>query len=349
VEHVGIDLGKKESQVAVITEAGELVEKRMRTERDRLRTFFGDRPRARILLEASTISEWVARLLEELGHEVVVADPNYAPMYAQRSRRVKTDRRDARALAEACRLGAYRPAHRTSEEQRHVRALLGVRDKLVRTRAGVITLVQAVLSREGIRVPTGSSVCFSARLEKLELTEHLEGEISPLLALLGPLNEQIERLDERLGELAVKDERVKRLLTMPQIGLVTAVSFVATLDEVGRFRGAHQVEAYLGLVPREWSSSEMQRRGRITKAGNSRMRWLLVEAAWRVATHKRRPETLALRGWVDRIARRRGMRVAVVALARKLGGILYAMWRDGSAYDPAKLGGTQGTSTTLAA
>jgi transposase len=349
MEHVGMDLGKRESQIAIITEAGELVEKRVRTERERLQALFADRPKARILLEASTISEWVARLLEELGHEVVVADPNYAPMYAQRSRRVKTDRRDARALAEACRLGAYRPAHRTSEEQRHVRVLLGVRDKLVRTRAGVITLVQAVLSREGIRVPTGSSVCFSARLEKLELTEHLGSEIAPLLALLGPLNEQIERLDERLGELAVKDERVKRLLTMPQIGPVTAVSFVATLDEVGRFRGAHQVEAYLGLVPREWSSSEAQRRGRITKAGDSRMRWLLVEAAWRVATHKRRPETLALRGWVDRIARRRGMRVAVVALARKLGGILYAMWRDGSAYDPAKLGGTQGTSATLAA
>lgn len=79
------------------------------------------------------------------------------------------------------------------------------------------------------------------------------------------------------------------------------------------------------------------------------MRWLLVEAAWRVATHKKRPETLALREWADRIARRRGMRVAVVALARKLGGILYAMWRDGSAYDPAKLGAMQGTSTTLAA
>jgi hypothetical protein len=81
-------------------------------------------------------------------------------------------------------------------------------------------------------------------------------------------------------------------------------------------------------VPREWSSSEVQRRGRITKAGNSRMRWLLVEAAWRVATHKKRPETVALREWADRIARRRGMRVAVVGLARKLGGILYAMWRD---------------------
>lgn len=124
MEHVGMDLGKKESQIAIITETGELIERRMRTELGRLRQFFAGRPKARILLEASTISEWVARLLEELGHEVVVADPNYAPMYAQRSRRVKTDKRDARALAEACRLGAYRPAHQTSAEQRRVRVLL---------------------------------------------------------------------------------------------------------------------------------------------------------------------------------------------------------------------------------
>ena len=108
MEHVGMDLGKRESQVAIITEAGELVEKRLRTERERLRRFFVGRPKSRILMESSTISEWVARLLEQLGHEVVVADPNYAPMYAQRSRRVKTDKRDAQALA--CRLGAYRPA-----------------------------------------------------------------------------------------------------------------------------------------------------------------------------------------------------------------------------------------------
>jgi transposase len=87
----GIDLGKKESQITILTEAGELVEKRMRTERERLRQFFAERPKAKVLMEASTISEWVARVLEEVGHEVIVADPNYAPMYAQRSRRVKTD------------------------------------------------------------------------------------------------------------------------------------------------------------------------------------------------------------------------------------------------------------------
>jgi transposase len=344
-----MDLGKKESQVAILTESGELIEKRMRTERERLRQFFAGRPKARVLMEASTISEWVARLLEELGHEVVVADPNYAPMYAQRSRRVKTDKRDALALAEACRLGAYRPAHRTSAEQRRVRVLLRVRDKLVRTRTGLVTLVQAVLSGEGIRVPAGSSECFSTRVEELDLAESQRVEIAPLHALLGPLNERIEDLDGQLSELAVTDERVKRLLTIPQIGPVTAVSFVATLDEVSRFRGAHQVEAYLGLVPREWSSSEVQRRGRITKAGDSRMRWLLVEAAWRVVTHRARPETLALREWAARIARRRGMRVAVVALARKLAGILFAMWRDGSSYEPAKLVGRQGTRATRAA
>ncbi len=94
---------------------------------------------------------------------------------------------------------------------------------------------------------------------------------------------------------------------------------------------------------------ETQRRGRITKAGNARIRWLLVEAAWRVATNKKRPETEALRNWADRIARRRGKRVAMVALARKLSGILYAMWRDGSAYDPAKLSGVHRRAAEKAA
>jgi transposase len=344
-----MDLGKKESQIAIITEAGELIEKRMRTERERLRQFFAGRAKARIVMEASTISEWVAGLLEELGHEVVVADPNYAPMYAQRSRRVKTDKRDARALAEACCLGAYRPAHRTSKEQRHVRAILSVRENLVRSRARCVALVQAIVSREGFRVATGTSRCFAVRVKELELPEHLVVEVAPLLSMLGPLNDQIQALDARLEEIARRDVRVRRVMTMPQSGPVTAVAFVSTLDDAGRFRGAHQVEAYLGLVPREWSSSEVQRRGRITKAGNARMRWLLVEAAWRVAIHRGRPETQALREWAARIARRRGMRVAVVALARKLAGILYAMWRDGSSYDPARLAGRQTASATKAA
>jgi transposase len=114
-------------QICIETELGEVIEKRIRTERGRFQAVFGGRPRAKILLEVMTESEWVARCLEELGHEVIVADPNYAAMYATRSRRVKTDRRDAVTLADACRLGAYRHAHRASDRQRHVRAELAVR------------------------------------------------------------------------------------------------------------------------------------------------------------------------------------------------------------------------------
>jgi transposase len=120
MEYVGIDLHKKESQICRLTETGEVIERRIRTEPQRFAEVLGGRPRARILVEASTESEWVARCLEGLGHEVIVADPNFAPMYATRTRKVKTDRRDARALQEACLLGAYRPAHRLSDAQRVV-------------------------------------------------------------------------------------------------------------------------------------------------------------------------------------------------------------------------------------
>ena len=114
---------------------------------------------------------------------------------------------------------------------------------------------------------------------------------------------------------------------------MTAAAFVAALDDAPRFRRAHEVEAYLGLVPRELSSGERQRRGRITKAGNTRMRWLLVQAAVSIL-RRRDPRTAALRDWATRIAARRGKKIAVVALARRLAGILYALLRDGTTYDP---------------
>ena len=148
MDHIGIDVHKKESQLCILSEDGERREPRVRTTPARFADVLGDRPRARILLEASTESEWVARCLERLGHEVIVADPNFAPMYATRTRKIKTDRRDARALAEACRLGAYCPAHRVSDAQRHVRARLTVRDALMRTRVRV--------GSRYVRVPAGA-------------------------------------------------------------------------------------------------------------------------------------------------------------------------------------------------
>lgn len=338
MDHCGMDLGTRESQIAILTEAGELIDRRIRTERTHLQDFFCGRPRMRILMEAGTESEWIARCIEATGHEVIVADPNYAPMYSQRSRKVKTDRRDAHGLAEACRLGAYRLAHRTSDEQRHVRALVAAREALVRSRAKLVVLVRSLLRREGIKVATGSTARFLKRIAVVSIPEDIQTEIGPLLAMLPPLNEQILALEDEIGQKAKANPATQILMTCPQIGSLTAAAFVATLDTAERFRRAHEVEAYIGLVPIEWSSSEVHRKGPITKSGNPRMRGLLVEAANRLMRYKV-PETVALVDWAERIARRRGRGVAKVALARRLTGILWAMWRNKAVYDTAKVGG----------
>ncbi|HTP25468.1 MAG TPA: IS110 family transposase [Anaeromyxobacteraceae bacterium] len=331
---IGIDVHKNESQICILTQTDEVLELRITTRHERFAEVLGDRPRARVLIEASTESEWVARCLEELGHEVVVADPNFAPMYATRTRKVKTDRRDARALAEACRLGAYRRAHRTTDGQRRVRARLAVREALVRTRTGYVSLARALLRQHGQPVGTGTPERFAERVERLSLPGQLLSEVAPLLAIILQLNKQIAFLDALIEEVGRQQQSVRLIRSVPSIGPVTAVAFVAALDDdASRFRGAHQVESYLGLVPREMSSGEVQRKGRITKTGDGRVRWLLVQAAVSILGLKK-PETAVLRTWAERIALRRGRKTAVVALARRLAGILYAMMRDGTIYNP---------------
>lgn len=344
MEIIGLDLHKRESQLSIKTADGTVLERRIGTSREWFTAVLGPRPRARILLEAMTESEWVARHLESLGHEVIVADPNYAPMYATRSRRSKTDKRDARTLRDACETGAYRRAHRLSEARRHVRADLAVRDALVRTRARYVSLAKTLVRRDGLRVPSSSSGCAAERIAALPLSPELARELAPLFHVLGVVNAPIAELDDRLAELTRTDPAAALLASAPGVGPVTASAFVATIDDVGRFRSAHELEAYLGLVPREKSSGEKRRLGRITKAGNRRVRWLLVEAAWSIL-RSRAParaaeslgETAALRAWALRIAGRRGKSIAAVALARRLAGILFAMWRDGVPYDARKI------------
>ena len=331
MDTIGLDLHKRESQLCILTSDGELIERRIATTRARFTEVLGARPRARILLEASTESEWVARHLESLGHEVIVADPGFAPMYATRSRRVKTDKRDARALCEACKLGAYRPIHRVSEAQRHVRAELAVRDAVVRTRTRYVAVIKAAVRREGLRLGAGNAERTAAKLAAIELSAATREEIAPVVAFLEPLNAAIADADRRLALLARESAPARLLQTMPMIGPVTALGFVSALDDVTRFEGPHQAEAYLGLVPSERSSGEQQHRGRITKRGNTRTRWLLVEAAWRIRRSKD-PALASLNAWADRIAARRGKRIAIVALARRLAGILFAMWRTNTPY-----------------
>lgn len=335
MDYVGIDVHKRESQIYIETEDGKVIESRIRTDRERVAAVLGGRPRARILIEAMSESEWVARCLESLGHEVIVADPNFAAMYATRSRRVKTDKRDAVTLADACRLGAYRHSHRTSERQRQVRTELVIREGVVRTRTKFIALAGAMLRREGLRIPSGNADHVLRRLNEVTMDDALRERIRPLARVLESLLAEIKAADQRIAAIVREDPVVQRLTSVPGVGPITATAFVATIDTIDRFAGAHQLESYLGLVPTENSSGEKQRKGHITKAGNSRLRYLLVEAAWSVLL-SRKPNTEALRLWAQRIATRRGMKTAIVALARRLVGILYALWRDGTTFEPRR-------------
>jgi transposase len=160
-------------------------------------------------------------------------------MYATRSRRVKTDKRDARTLLDACVTGAYRPAHRVSDARRHVRAELVVREALVRTRARYVTIATTFVRREGLRVAGSSSAHVADRLAALPLGPLLEAELAPLVALRAPLNTQIAAADGRIAALGLADPVVQRLMTAPGVGIVTASAFVATIDDITRFRHAH--------------------------------------------------------------------------------------------------------------
>jgi transposase len=339
MEYGAIDLHKKESQVRIITEGGEVIDRRIATTRDRLTTLFWGRPHARILIEASTESEWVAQHLETLGHEVVVADPNYTLMYGHRSRRVKTDRRDVAALAEACRHGIYRPAHRRSAQQRAVQWQLNIRRELVATRTRAISVVRAITRHTGHRIAGGATHTFLQRVAALNLPVPIEATLSPVRKVMEVLDQELAQADAQFETLIADDPVVKRLTTCPGIGAITAAAFVAALDNVGRFvgpRGAAQVTSYLGLVPREYSSGEQQQRGGVMRSAHPYVQSLLVQAAWRVY-RSTDPRVAALRSWEQAIERRRGKKIAIVALARRLARILYAMWRDGTDYQSAKI------------
>ena len=337
MEYGAIDLHTKESEIRIIDGAGAVVyARRIATTRPRVTDVFGSRAPLRILLESGTGSEWVAQYLEGLGHEVVVADPNYTPMYGPRTRRIKTDRRDVAALAEANRLGIYRAAHRVSAPQRDVRRRLRVREQLVHVRRQAINLMRAQLRSEGVRVPTGATKTFVERFHASEASAAVRAAMAPLVELLAALAPLLEQAEQRTRRAAHADPIARRLMTAPGVGPVVALAFQATVDDVGRFATPGAVTSYLGLVPREDSSGERQRKGAITKAGPRRMRVLLIQSAWHLWRSPAGSATL--HAWARRLGDRRGRRIAVVALARRLARILWAMWRDDRDFEPARVG-----------
>ena len=335
MDYVGIDLHKRESQIFVFSADGGVREKRIKTDRTQFAKTLPQlaAPGSRLLIEASTESAWAAKALKALGFDVIVADPNYSAMYGKKQgRRIKTDRRDAKALAEACRIGNYRVAHQSSEEARRRRNLLTTREQLVSVRTKCIVTARSILRQHGYAVGKGEAETFPRRVRAIELDVEVAAAITPLLATVESSTAQIASLDARLEAIVEQDDRVRRLTTVFGVGPITAVAFQATIEDPKRFSNAHRAEAYLGLVPGEHSSGDGTRRTSITKTGSRLMRWLLVQAALVFMRHGR-SRAPALHSWVQGVGQRRGTKVARVALARRLAGILFALLRDETVFD----------------
>jgi transposase len=333
VEHVAIDLGSRESQICIRNEKAEiLLETQIRTRV--LPDWLKGRPPSRVVIEASAEAFAVADAAIDVGHEIRVVPTQLVRALGVGARGVKSDKRDARALSEAsCRIDVP-SVHIPAQTSRYVKALTGARETLVETRTKCMNGVHSWLRTRLMTVGTSKRKKFpeAVRNKLTDTPDGLPDFIEGQLKVIEAITEQIGEYDQQIREVAERDRICVNLMTMPGIGPITALRFRAALDEIERFGAAHSVGSYLGLAPGENSSSQRKRRTGITKAGPARVRRVLVQAAWTML--RTRPNDPVAR-WAKAIAERRGHKVAVVALARKLSGILYAMWRDNAPYNPS--------------
>jgi transposase len=331
MEHIAIDLGARESQVCVRSAGGEILEeRRIATRPEKLRCYLAQRPKSRVIVETGAEAFWVAEIACECGHEARVVPSMLAPSLGVGRRGQKSDQRDARVLSEtSCRIEVP-TVHIPAVETRRLQSRLGMREALVRSRTKLTNVTKAYLRTIGERAPIRSAkkLVVQLREKQAQAAQHLE----PLLRTVEELNHSIEQFDEELEKLAADNDVAQRLQTVPGVGVVTSLRYMATLDVASRFRNGAAVGSYIGLVPSEHSSGQKQRKGGITKAGSPSMRGVLVQAAW-AALRSRRHHNDPMVCWARGIAQRRGKKIAVVALARKLSGILFAIWRDGTRYD----------------
>jgi transposase len=334
MEHLAIDLGGRKSQLCLRSGEGQILAEAKVVNEEIQSWLEGVQPR-RVIVETCTEAFAIADQALSLGHDVRVVPSRLVRMLGVGARGKKTDLLDARALSEAsCRIDLP-SVHVPSAWSRQVKSMCGMRDVLVQSRTMMVNNVRA-WSRTQLKAPSRTTLTrLPQRLREQAAMngEKLPDSVERLLVSIEQLSEQIKAANKELRALAEESEICRRLMTAPGVGAITALRFVAAIDEVGRFSNAHQLESYLGITPGEDSSSERRRITSITKAGPSAVRWTLVQGSW--AALRCAPNDPMCR-WAKQVMLRRGKRIAIVALARKLAGILYALWRDGSVYDPAR-------------
>lgn len=334
MKHAAIDLGGRESQICIRAADGTILEERRHHTRLLPQLMKSWEP-SRVILETSAEAFAIADAALKLGHQVRVVPATLVKTLGVGDRGVKNDRKDARKLSEvSCRIDLP-SVHVPSELSRGLKSACGSREELVECRTKLINNVRGWLRTQLWRIATGGTDTFPSRVrshagEAHTLPEHIERT----LMMIDALTEQIRAATQQLTQLAKTHPVCTRLMTVPGVGPITAVRFVAAVDDVTRFKNAHALQSYLGLTPGERSSSDTERRTGITKAGPAKVRRVLVQAAWCCLRNR---SVSQLSEWTHRLASRRHKFIAVVALARKLAGIMFALWRDGTTYEARRL------------
>jgi len=329
----GLDVSVKETSVCIVDDTGRLVrEVKVASEPEALVPVLTNPLYRfkRIGLEAGPLSQWLFSALAGAGLPVICVETRHmrAVLQAQIN---KTDRNDARGMAQMMRVGLYRPVHVKTLRSQKLRMLLTHRKLLQSKAIALDNDLRGTLRNFGLKVGMVGKAKFEARIQELvENLPDLAELVEPMLIVRRTLREQIGILHGRLLAIVRNDDVCRRLMTVPGVGPVVALTYRATVDVPARFRNSKAVGAVFGLTPARYQSGEIDRPGAISKCGDEMMRAMLYEAAHIMLV--RSTKWSWLKAWAMKIARQRGMKKAIVALARRLAVIMHRIWVDGTEF-----------------
>lgn len=322
----------KETFICVVNDCGEIIlEGKAASEPVELSDYFSklNLKLEMIGFEAGRTSSWLHQGLQTAGWPVVCMEARHLNGVLK-TQNVKTDRNDARGIAQAVRTGWYRTVHIKSQESQELRAVLTYRRSIVQTKVNLSNQLRGLLCSFGIKAGKTTESEYATRVRALisDLASPLLINLTErILAMREEVLDELANLDRLLAGLAKSDPVCRLLMTAPGIGPITAIAYRSTIDDPKQFRSSRAVGAFLGLTPRRYSSGEIDRAGHITKCGDEMVRALLFEGASTILARLKKP--CALRTWAGRIAKRSSRKKAVVAVARKLAVTLHRMWADG--------------------
>jgi transposase len=338
--YAGIDVSLEWSSVCIVDATGKIVrEGKVASEPEALVAWFGSSRLnlVRIGLEAGPTSQWLYPAMQQAGLAVELLETRHVHK-AFETMLVKSDRNDARGIAQLIRLGWFKPVHCKSLAAQEMRALLSAR-KLVQSKLhDVQNSLRGILRGFGLKVGQATPLRFSGRITEL-VTGHpnLEVIAEALLAIHAVLLREFKGFEKRLRLTARSDTRARLLMSVPSIGTIVALTYASAIDDPARFTSSKKVGAHFGMTPKKYQSGEIDYSGRISKVGDASVRAALFEAAHIMLTKPLKGCT-QLKSWAMRIARRAGMRRAKVALARKLAVIMHRMLADGQSFNPKAAG-----------